>query len=63
MVRQAVGVEIHPEQPGFRPGGKGRVTLRLTNAGAGHKIPTGDPDRYFTVEFELKDPEGKVVRR
>jgi hypothetical protein len=33
----------------------------LINAGAGHKIPTGDPDRYFTVEFSVEDQQGKVL--
>ena len=31
------------------------------NAGAGHKIPTGDPDRHFTVEFTVKDGSHQVV--
>jgi hypothetical protein len=33
----------------------------LINAGAGHKIPTGDPDRYFTVEFSVEDRQGRVL--
>jgi hypothetical protein len=33
----------------------------LVNAGAGHKIPTGDPDRYFTVEFTVEDRQGRVL--
>ena len=36
-------------------------TLTLVNAGAGHKIPTGDPDRHFTVEFAVED-RAKQVR-
>jgi hypothetical protein len=37
------------------------VTLTLVNAGAGHKIPTGDPDRHFTVEFEVVDRNGARI--
>lgn len=39
-----------------------RVTLTLVNAGAGHKLPTGDPDRHFTVQFTVTDLQGKVVK-
>ncbi|MEE8240062.1 MAG: hypothetical protein V3R16_02240, partial [Nitrospirales bacterium] len=38
-----------------------RFTLTLINAGAGHKIPTGDPDRHFTVEFLVEDGQGRVL--
>ena len=37
------------------------MTLTLMNAGAGHKIPTGDPDRHFTVEFTVKDGGHQVL--
>ena len=37
------------------------MTLTLINAGAGHKIPTGDPDRHFTVEFTVKDGSHQVL--
>lgn len=61
MVKQAIGVKIvaDPAQP--KPGDKVRVTLTLINAGAGHKLPTGDPDRHFTVEFAVKDQNGTVL--
>jgi hypothetical protein len=35
----------------------------LINAGAGHKIPTGDPDRHFTVEFLVENSAGQVLSR
>ena len=60
MVQRAVGVEV-AQPPVFVPGRPFDLTLTMTNAGAGHKIPTGDPDRFFTIEFELRDRTGRVV--
>ena len=35
--------------------------LRLKNEFAGHKVPTGDPERFITITFELKNSEGKIL--
>lgn len=35
------------------------VTLR--NENAGHKVPTGDPERYFMITINIKDNKNKVV--
>jgi hypothetical protein len=63
MVRQAFTTRIVPDPPVFRPGETAEVTLTFTNSGAGHKLPTGDPDRFFTVEFEVTDGKGAVLKR
>ena len=63
MLKQAVTIELTPDQPSLQPGQTANFTLRLTNSGAGHKIPTGDPDRYFTIAFEVVDGTGKVLKR
>lgn len=63
MIRQAVTVRVRPDKPTFQPGDPARWTLTLTNSGAGHKIPTGDPDRYFTIVFEVVDAAGEVLKR
>lgn len=62
MVKQAVAVQVQADPPTPVPGENVTFTLTLINAGAGHKIPTGDPDRYFTVEFVVQDREGKVLK-
>ena len=61
MVKRAVDIKVVtvPVEP--KPGDKVRVTLTLINAGAGHKLPTGDPDRHFTVEFAVEDQSRKVL--
>ncbi|MFM8552665.1 MAG: multiheme c-type cytochrome [Nitrospiraceae bacterium] len=61
MVKQAVAVQIETDPADPKPGDQTRFTLTLINAGAGHKIPTGDPDRYFTVEFTVQDRQGKEL--
>jgi hypothetical protein len=33
----------------------------MTNSGAGHMLPTGDPDRYLLAEVEVRDKAGRVV--
>jgi hypothetical protein len=62
MIKQAVSVELVADPPEFKAGDRVKFTLKFKNSGAGHKIPTGDPDRYFTVTFTVVDKQGKVVR-
>ena len=61
MVKRAVAIQVKVDPPAPKPGEPMKVALTLTNAGAGHKIPTGDPDRHFTVEFAVKDGQRQVL--
>jgi hypothetical protein len=61
MVKQAVDIKVVAEPAEPKPGDRVHVTLTLINAGAGHKLPTGDPDRHFTVEFAVEDQGRKVL--
>ena len=63
MIKRAVAVQVEAVPASPQPGENVSFTLTLINAGAGHKIPTGDPDRFFTVEFLVLDGEGKVVHQ
>ena len=63
MIKRALQSELIPPAQAARAGEKVTFQLRLTNGGAGHAIPTGDPDRYFSVELELRDRAGRVVER
>ncbi len=35
--------------------------LTLKNEFAGHNVPTGDPERFFIISFELKNERGEIV--
>lgn len=41
---------------------KRRFTLTLTNVGAAHYVPTGTPDRHFSVALRLLDAKGGIVQ-
>lgn len=61
MIKRAVAVQVAADPPMPKPGEPVRVSVTVINAGAGHKIPTGDPDRHFTVEFQVLDGQGRVL--
>ena len=62
QIKSAVAVQLAVDPPQLRPGIPATFSLTVINAGAGHKLPTGDPDRYFTVEFSVVDATGRVLR-
>ena len=62
QIKSALAVQLAVDPPQPRPGASVFFTLTLINAGAGHKLPTGDPDRYFTVEFRVVDKTGRVLK-
>ncbi len=44
-------------------GSKTKVRFAATNAEAGHMLPTGDPERYITIDVVATDDEGKEIGR
>lgn len=62
MVKRAVAIQVKAEPSIPKAGDDLKVTLTLINAGAGHKLPTGDPDRHFTVEFMVADQNELVLK-
>lgn len=61
MIKRAVAIQVVAEPSAPKAGEKVRVIMTLINAGAGHKLPTGDPDRHFTVEFAVEDQHHQVL--
>jgi hypothetical protein len=59
-VRRALRVELEVKEGNNVY--KRSARIKLTNIGAGHYLPTGTPDRHLTVEFRLKDDNGKVLK-
>jgi hypothetical protein len=57
-----VTVRLQADPADIAPGTDAQFTLTLTNSGAGHYLPTGDPDRYFTVEFQILDHQDKILK-
>ncbi|RMG11879.1 MAG: hypothetical protein D6731_14895 [Planctomycetota bacterium] len=52
------------DPPARLPSGRTtELTLEIENAHAGHRLPTGDPERFLLVEAEVRDPEGAVLAR
>ncbi|MCB9764149.1 MAG: hypothetical protein H6739_30540 [Alphaproteobacteria bacterium] len=45
------------------PGQLVEGTLTVTNARAGHRVPTGDPERYVLVTVTVTDPGGAQLAR
>lgn len=39
-----------------------KYIFSLTNIGAGHYLPTGTPDRHLTLELNLIDNKGKIIK-
>lgn len=44
-----------------RPGEEVVLNLSYSNARAGHKLPTGDPERYLLLKATATDPQGAVL--
>lgn len=61
MLNQALQVQLTADRETWSEGEDVTFTLHLTNGGAGHKIPTGDPDRRFTITFVEQDEDGHTV--
>lgn len=40
-LRNALKVELKPEKDTYKPGDKVKAEIRVTNTGAGHRVPTG----------------------
>ena len=38
-----------------------KYTLTVKNELAGHRVPTGDPERFFLIHFQLKNEKGEII--
>lgn len=58
-------LEIKPDsvKRRYSVGEKLNYTLVLKNSYAGHKVPTGDPERFFLVSFRLSDDQMNLLKQ
>ena len=56
----ALVFRLETERASYRPGETAAVVLELENARAGHMLPTGDVERFITVEVEGLTSDGTV---
>ena len=58
------GLEVTPDSllATYQQGDTIRYKLRLKNSFAGHNVPTGDPERFFLINFYLTDTRGDTVQ-
>jgi len=64
MLRSAATIEFLESPSRIRSGEPVKVSLRVSNTGAGHKLPTGFPEgREVWVDFKVVDSDGREVYR
>jgi hypothetical protein len=61
QLNRALTAALTADEPTLTAGRRTTWTLTMTNSGAGHMLPTGDPDRYLLAELEVRDKTGRVV--
>lgn len=64
MLRKAGRIELVDPPRRLLMGEEAMVRVRVHNAGAGHKLPTGFPEgRELWIDFSVKDANGEVIYR
>lgn len=64
MLRSAATIELVNAPAALAPGGQADIQVKVTNAGAGHKLPTGFPEgREVWVDFKVCDADGNEIYR
>ena len=64
LLQSAAEIEFLSLPADFQAGESAKVDLRVTNVGAGHKLPTGFPEgREVWIDFTVSDSAGKEIYR
>ncbi len=64
MLERAADVEVITDKEAYMPGETVSASISVTNAGAGHKFPSGGSggnNRMVTIEVSVVDADGNVV--
>ncbi len=62
-VRHQTGLQFESGSVSLDGAGRLRFALKITNAGAGHYVPTADPERFVLVRAMLLDSQGRELQR
>ncbi|SOE19785.1 Cytochrome c554 and c-prime [Spirosomataceae bacterium TFI 002] len=59
------GMAFYPSkiQRRVKKGQELNYSLKLKNEFAGHRLPSGDPERFYLIIMELKNAKGEIVAR
>lgn len=64
MLKTAAELSFESLPERVKPGSMQRVSVRVANTGAGHKLPTGFPEgREIWLDFTVTDGRGKTIFR
>lgn len=64
LLQSAATIEFLTKPESLKTGTSATISLRVTNVGAGHKLPTGFPEgREAWIDFTVTDSSGKEVYR
>jgi len=57
------GLEFYPDKIAetYHVGDKLSYTFKVKNEHAGHRVPTGDPERFYIIRFELRNAVDSLV--
>lgn len=62
MLRRAGKIEIVETPRNLAPGRIAKIKVKVSNVGAGHKLPTGFPEgREVWVDFQMKTKDGSEI--
>lgn len=54
-------IQLSEVPKNYKKGQQLKILLTATNVNAGHRVPTGDPERFIEFIFELRDSKGKII--
>lgn len=59
------GLEFYPDKiaDNYKVGSPFNYTFKVKNEHAGHRVPTGDPERFFLIDLELRNAQDSIILR
>lgn len=64
LLQSSATMDVVKKPDTLAPGQLAAITLKVTNTGAGHKLPTGFPEgREVWIDLKIKDRDGGIVYR